>query len=99
MPKGQKKLIKSSVRDSIAHLLEEASSAWKKKNVERSRRYVKMIVDLIKKHKIRLNPDQKNKFCKKCNTWWVPGKTMKLIYDQKHHAIRVKCQCGYSKRL
>jgi ribonuclease P protein subunit RPR2 len=99
MPKGQKKLIKSSVKSSIARLISEAEAAWKKKQHERSRRYVKMIIDLVKKHKVRLQKDQKNKFCKKCHAWWIPGKTMKLIYDQKHHLIRIRCQCGYTKRL
>jgi RNase P subunit RPR2 len=113
MPKGQKKLIKTSVRASIAHLLEEAEKSHKTaeqaqesgnrklatQNRTRTTRYVRMIMDLVKKHKVRLGKDQKNKFCKKCNTWWVPGKTVKLIYDQKHQVIRVKCQCGHSRRL
>jgi len=99
MAKGQKKLIKSSVRSSIAHLIEQAESAWKRNQPERSKRYVGMAMDLVKKHKVRLSKEQRNKFCRKCHVWWVAGETLKLVYDQKHHLIRLKCQCGHSKRL
>lgn len=113
MAKGQKKLIKSSVRQSIAQLLEEAEKAYSSasrakktgnkkletENRKRSTRYLQMVMDLVKKHKVRLTKDQKNKFCRKCLVWWVPNKTLKLIYDQKHHVIRLKCQCGYTRRL
>lgn len=113
MAKGQKKLIKSSVKQSIVQLLSEAEKSNKTAkraketgnrkletaNRTQATRYIKMVMDLVKKHKVRLTKEQKNKFCRKCHTWWVPGQTVKLIYDQKHHLIRLKCQCGYTRRL
>jgi len=100
MNDGRKKLIKTSVRQSIARLISEAESAWKSNKPQRSERYAKMVMGLVRKNKVRLTKEQKNKFCRKCFNWWVPGDTLTLIYDQKHHLIRVKCgRCGYTRRI
>jgi RNase P subunit RPR2 len=113
MAKGSKKLIKASVRDSIKELLLQAESAHKKANLahksgnrkqetenrKQETRYLEMVIDLVKKHKIRLTKDQKNMFCKKCFTWFEQGKNVKLIYDQKHHLIRIVCQCGAKRTI
>jgi len=99
MVKGQKGLIKASVRQSIAALLKDAESAWTLKKPERSKRYAQMAMDLVRKHKVRLTKEQKGLFCRKCLVWWVPGGTVKLVYDKRHHLIRAICQCGHSKRI
>jgi ribonuclease P protein subunit RPR2 len=100
MNDGRKKLIKSSVKQSISQLLSEAEAAWKAGRKERAERYAKMVMDLVKKHKVRLTEDQKRKFCRKCFRWWVPGDTLKLIFDKRHNVIRMKCgRCGYTRRL
>jgi len=100
MADSRKKLIKSSVRQSIAKLMGEAESAWKSGKKGRPERYAKMAMDLVRKHKVRLTDEQKRRFCRKCFSWWVPGDTVKLIYDQRHHVIRMKCaKCGYARRL
>jgi ribonuclease P protein subunit RPR2 len=100
MRNDRKKLIKSSVRQSIAKLMDEAGAAWKSGKNERSQRYAKMAMDLVKKHKVRLTDEQKRKFCRKCFAWWVPGDTVKLVFDKRHNVIRMKCaRCGYARRL
>jgi len=100
MVDSRKKLIKSSVRQSIAELLSEANLAWNAGKKERSQRYAKMSMDLVKKHKVRLTDEQKRMFCRKCFSWWVPGDTVKLIFDKRHNVIRMKCaKCGYTRRL
>jgi len=59
-----------------------------------------MVMALVKKHKVRLTDDQKRRFCRKCNSWWVPAKTVKLIFDQRHHFIKMRCaKCEYTRRL
>ena len=99
MDNRRKKLIKSSVRASIEKLIGSAQKAYRQGHKERSERYVRMALDLVKKHKIRLPKSLKNSFCKKCHVIWIPKKTVTVSYDAKNHCLRVKCKCGYSKRL
>jgi len=100
MAKGQKKLIKSSVRQSIDQLLDEAEKAWNPEKPGRSGRYAEMVMDLVKKHRIRLVGKQRNRFCKKCLAWWVPGETVTVILDAGNNPIRVRCnKCGYTRMV
>jgi ribonuclease P protein subunit RPR2 len=95
----RKKIIKSSVRSSIETLLGHARSSFDAGKGERSIRYVRMAMDLLRKHKIKLPKEMKNSFCRKCLTVWVPGRTASISYDRKNGCLRVRCRCGYSKRL
>ncbi|HID72408.1 TPA: hypothetical protein EYP38_00585 [Candidatus Micrarchaeota archaeon] len=99
MSKKPKKIIKSSVRDSIKKLISEATKAYKAGNETRSKRYVKMAMDLVKKHKTRLPAELRNSFCRKCHLIWLPARTVTVTFDKKHSCLRVKCRCGHSKRL
>lgn len=99
MSKRPKKIIKSSVHESITRLIHEAGKAYKSGNHERSGRYVRMAFDLVRKHKIRLPKELKNSFCRKCATIWVPGDTAIIFFDKKNNCLRIKCRCGYAKRL
>ena len=100
MVDGRKKLIKSSVRQSIAKLMGEAGGAWAAGKPERAKRYAEMAMGLVRKHKVRLTEEQKRRFCRKCFAWWVPGDTVKLAFDKRHSVIRMTCaKCGYTRRL
>ncbi len=99
MSKKPKTLIKSSVRDSIRKLVSEAEEVFQKGNEERSKRYVGMAMELVKKHRIRLPDNLRNSFCRKCHIIWVPGKTVRITYDSKNDCLRAKCRCSYSKRI
>lgn len=99
MRNSDKKVIKTTVKSSIKKLLSEAKKAARAGKNDRSRKYVKMAMALVKKHKVRLDNEQKTSFCRKCFVWWVPKKTLKLVFDKRHNTIRVKCSCGYSRRL
>lgn len=95
----KKKLIKSSAKQSVAELLKQAEKAWKQKKYPRSKRYVKMLMDLVKKHKVKLTKDQKNSFCRKCLRWWEIPSTLVLLFDKKHNCLKLKCKCGHTRRL
>lgn len=99
MDSRRKKVIKASVRESIKKLIEQARQAYKKKDLKKSKRYVKMAFDLLKKHKVRLPEELKNSFCRKCFLVWIPDKTVKIAYDRKCDCLRLTCRCGYSKRI
>jgi len=98
MHSKRKNIIKSSVRSSIEKLLEQARKAASK-SPERSKRYVDMAFDLMKKNKVKLPKELRNSFCRKCHVIWIPGKTMTAYYDRKNDCLRVKCRCGATKRL
>ncbi|MBD3210855.1 hypothetical protein GF318_05730 [Candidatus Micrarchaeota archaeon] len=99
MDNRRKKVIKSSVRDSIKKLIGQAREAYKNKQHEKSKKYVKMAFDLMKKHKVRLPKELRNSFCRKCFLVWIPNKTIKVAYDQKNDCLRITCKCGHSKRV
>jgi ribonuclease P protein subunit RPR2 len=95
----RKKIIKSSVRSSVEKLLERARSSFDAGKQERSIRYVRMAMDLIRKHKVGLPKEMRNSFCRRCLVVWVPGKTANVSFDRKNGCLRIRCRCGYSKRL
>ncbi|MBU0591366.1 hypothetical protein KKF81_02975 [Candidatus Micrarchaeota archaeon] len=99
MDNRQKKVIKSSVTSSVVKLIKRAQAGYRKNQFARSKRYVEMAFDLIKKHKVTLPSELKNSFCKKCHALWFPGETLIITYDKKNHCLRIKCNCGYSKRI
>jgi len=99
MSKKPKKIIKSSVRDSIKKLVSEAAAAFRSGKKDRSKRYVEMAMELVKKHKTKLPAELRNSFCRKCAVVWIPGKTVTLSFDKKNNCLRARCVCGHSKRL
>jgi ribonuclease P protein subunit RPR2 len=99
MDTRRKSLIKSSVRSSIDRLLEQSRRAYSAGKKERSKRYVDMAFDLLKKHKVKLPKELRNSFCRKCHLIWIPGETVKATYDRRNDCLRVTCSCGHSKRL
>ncbi len=99
MDNKRKRVIKSSVRSSIKELVGQAQKAYRQGKAERSARYIKMALDLVKKHKVRIPEELRNSFCRKCHVVWIPGKTVKVSYDRKNSCLRVKCKCGHSKRI
>ncbi len=99
MDSRRKNIIKTSVRSSIERLLDQARKAYLAGKPERSRRYVEMAFDLLKKNKAKLPKEMRNSFCRKCMLIWIPGRTVTVSYDRRNACLRVKCQCGHSKRL
>ncbi|MBN1170144.1 hypothetical protein JXA56_03905 [Candidatus Micrarchaeota archaeon] len=96
MDTRRKKIIKTNVRSSVAQLIAKAQT---EPSESRSKRYVKMAVDLMKKNRISLPKELRNSFCRKCHVPWVLGETATASYDRKHDCLRVKCICGFSKRI
>lgn len=95
----RKKIINASVSTSIEKLLGQARKAYDPADPSRSKRYVGMAFDLLKKNKVRLPRELRNSFCRKCRSIWIPGQTVTVYYDTKTDALRVRCSCGFSKRL
>ncbi len=99
MDSRRKKLIKSSVAESIARLIAQARGAYNAGNTARAKRYARMAFDLLKKHRMRLPKELRNSFCRKCFLVWIPRKTITVSYDSKNDCLRIRCKCGFSKRI
>jgi RNase P subunit RPR2 len=83
----------------MERLLAEARKAHDSGKEERARRYVRMVMDLLKKHRAKLPREFRNSFCRKCCRLWIPGDTVVVFYDRKNACLRVLCACGNSKRI
>lgn len=49
-----------------------------------SNRYVYLANKISKKTKIVIPRDYSFKYCKKCNTWWIPSKTVQVRIHSTH---------------
>ena len=67
-------------------------------NIELSRRYIFILWKIKNKARIRLPKDLRNKFCKKCYTPWIVGKTLQ-IRIRKGRIIYKCLYCGNVKRF
>ena len=79
--------------------LKNASKPNPSLNLNLTKRYVKMAFELKKKNRIRLPDELRNSFCKKCYALWIPARTITTWFDSKHDCIRLKCECGFTKRV
>lgn len=67
------------------------------KDPELSRKYIEILEKI--KEKARVNVKEiRNKYCKRCKTIWIPGKTLS-IRVRKGRIIYKCLKCGYVKRF
>lgn len=67
-------------------------------NPELSRRYIFLLLRIKRKFRYPLPKELRNKFCKRCYTVWIPGKTLSIRI--RRGKIIYRClNCGYVKRL
>ena len=65
------------------------------KNPERGRRYVELARKIGMRCNVRLTPEQKRKFCKKCNQLLIPKKTCEIKTNPQKKLMEIKClNCG-----
>jgi ribonuclease P protein subunit RPR2 len=93
-PEWHRKIAKERIEILLSLAKNEA-----KKNLERARRYVELARTIGKRYNVRLTRQQKDSFCKKCNTPLIPGLTMKTWLDPKTKTKVIKClKCKYFYR-
>ncbi len=86
---------KSKIAKERIEILFNLAEKELKKNPERSRRYVELARKIGMRCNVRLTPEQKRKFCKKCNQLLIPKKTCEII-NPKKKLMEIKClNCGY----
>lgn len=81
----------------IRYLYKKALEVFDK-NPELSRRYIEILFEIKKKYGIKSIKWLRNKFCKRCYTVWIPGKTLS-IRIRKGRIIYTCKNCGYVKRF
>ncbi len=79
----------------VSSLLEISNNLYKT-NPKLSRIYAKYAFDLVKRYKIKLR-ELKWKFCRKCFTPWIKGKTVDLI-KEKGKLVYICKECGYKRK-
>jgi len=72
-----KRNLKRIALERIEKLLNLAAEA-QEKNPELARRYVELAWKIKMRYTVRLPKDLKRKFCKKCLSVWIPGKTVRV---------------------
>ena len=70
-----------------------------KSNPERTRRYIQLAKSIAAKYNIRLGKRYKRLFCKKCNTYFIPSKTVRVRIQSKDKYVTYTClQCNNIQR-
>jgi len=93
-PEWQRKIAKERIE-----ILLNLAKTEVKRNLERAKRYVELARTIGKRYNVRLTKQQKDSFCKKCNTPLIPGFTMKTWLDPKTKTKVIKClKCNYIYR-
>ncbi|MEM4460690.1 MAG: hypothetical protein QW038_01015 [Nanopusillaceae archaeon] len=89
--------IKKIAINRIFYLYKKALEIFDK-DPDLARRYIKIMLEIKKKSRIKIIKNLRNKFCKKCCTVWIPGKTLS-IRIRKGRIIYRCLTCGNIKRF
>ena len=94
-PEWQKEL----AEERIAILFGEALKAAKSNKQVRSNRYVFLARKLAMKFNLRLNREQRRKFCHKCYAYFLPGNNVQVKINSKLKAVEYLCKaCKHTNR-
>ncbi len=80
-------------RDEIERLSKLARNEW---NADKklSKRYIELALRIAKRNQIKIG---NKKFCKKCLTVFIPGKTLKIRKSGEN--LLYICECGSVKKF
>jgi len=83
----------------IERLLQLAEEAFDRRP-ELSHRYAELAWKLKTRYNVRLPPELKRKFCRKCRAFWVPGVTCRVrVRPKRKHVVTTCLRCGYQRRI
>lgn len=93
-PKWQIRIAKIHINE----LLKLAGEVAEKDDVL-AKRYIEHARRIAEKFNIRFKREQKLQFCRKCNNYFVPGKTVIYRANPQTKALEVRClRCGHVVR-
>ncbi len=99
MHRREKAAIRKIARGRIDRLFELAESVARE-HPERARRYVELARKIGQRYNVRIPKRWKYRFCKRCNTFWIPGETVtvRLKPDPQPHIEYICKHCGARRR-
>ena len=85
--------IKALAEKRISRLFSLAKDAMENNEPHLAQRYVELAGKISKKYNVRI--PNKREYCRKCYSYWIPGKTVKVTHDKKNKRVVYTCkQCG-----
>ena len=82
-------------KERIDKLFEEADIAAERGNLNEATRYVFLARKTAMKYNLKLDPEQKKKFCHSCYAYVVPGKNLSVRINPDYQTVEHICQkCG-----
>ncbi|MEM2954669.1 MAG: hypothetical protein QW625_01800 [Candidatus Nanoarchaeia archaeon] len=86
-------------KERVSILFKEAEEAAKQNKLQRATRYVFLARKLAMKYNLKLNREQRRKFCHNCYAWLQPGKNVAVRINSKLHSVEYVCKkCGHINR-
>jgi ribonuclease P protein subunit RPR2 len=96
MAKVNKNKLKEIALQRVNDLMKEAKDNVKE-DKELSRKYVQLARKIAMKVNLRLPKEIKIKFCKYCDSYWTPGKNLRVRVD-KNKIIYYCLDCKHFRR-
>lgn len=87
-------------KERVERLLDLASSVFDRRP-ELAHRYAELAWKIKTRYNLRLPKELKRKFCRRCQTFWVPGETCRVrLRSPNPPRIVITClECGYKRRV
>lgn len=87
-------------KERVEILLGQAEEAVKNNDLKLAKRYVSLARKIAMKVQLSIPRQLKRKFCKKCNSYWVPAKTVRVRSQKNKKTVTFTCLiCGEIQRF
>jgi ribonuclease P protein subunit RPR2 len=96
----EEKLVKGIAEERIERLIKLAYERTNQKGSDSlSARYVRLAREISSHYKVKMKKQERNSFCKKCNSMLIPGKTCTVTLASSKGQAIYKCRCGAERKI
>jgi ribonuclease P protein subunit RPR2 len=95
-------LVKEIAKDRVEKLLklaEERALENTEASIKLSKRYVELARKISMHYKVGIPKKLKNRICKKCNNFLIPGINCSVRLASSKRFLIYKCECGAEKHI
>ncbi len=95
-------LVKEIAKDRVEKLLkfaEERALENTEASKKLSKRYVQLARKISMHYKVSIPKELKNRICKKCNNFLIPGINCSVRLASSKRFLVYKCECGAEKHI